>query len=74
MTQAEIEARMLSGEPFTYSGLCAWRADKEQGAYKTQFGDHDRLIDRTIQKLRRAGKIAYKREGNLTVWRPVEAA
>ena len=32
-------------------------------------GDHDRLIDRTIQKLRRKGLIAFTREKGLVVWR-----
>lgn len=67
--QATIIAKMMNGEPFTYGGLCAWRR-KFVGAF--QHGDHDRLIDRTIQKLRREGKIAFERKGRLTIWRMIE--
>jgi hypothetical protein len=73
VTQEEIETRMLSGEPFTYGGLCAWRATAERMPGDTRHYDHDRLIDRTIQKLRRKGLIAFTRERGLVVWRPVRA-
>lgn len=60
-----LEPRMLSGEPFTYGGL------------RDAFGDavredRTRLIDRTIQKLRRKGLITYRREGGAVVWRIVQ--
>lgn len=74
MTQQEIEARMLSGEPFTYGALSEWRASIEQGAIRTRVLDHDRLIDRTIQKLRRKGLIAFTREAGSVVWRPAGGA
>lgn len=67
MVRFEIEARMLSGAPFTYSGLMLERVAAGQGG---RCGDDDRLIDRTIQKLRRKGLIAFTREGRATVWRP----
>jgi len=73
VTVHDIEARMLSGEPFSYGGLCEWRAERDEGAIKTRMPDHDRLIDRTIQKLRRKGLIAFTREGGKIVWRPTEA-
>lgn len=56
----EIEARMLSGKPFTYMELCKTHSDNN---------DNDRLIDRTIQRLRRAGKIWFMREGKSVIWR-----
>ena len=70
MTRDDIEARMLSGQPFTYSGLCALRKQTFEIGSPVH-GDHDRLIDRTIQKLRRKGLIAFKREKGLVVWTPV---
>ena len=57
--RASIEARMLSGKPFTYMELCKTHSDDN---------DDDRLIDRTIQRLRRAGKIRFIREGRYVVW------
>lgn len=62
----KLEARMLSGEPFTYGGLCA----DEQG----DILDKDRTIDKAIQRLRRKGLIAFTREGRNVVWRPVATA
>ena len=54
------ELRMLSGEPFTFGGLCV------------TFGrDHFRLIDRTIQKLRKRNLIAFERKGRDVVWSAV---
>lgn len=64
-----LEARMLSGEPFTYSGLSAARKQTFTGEDIFRDGDHDRLIDRTIQKLRRKGLIAFTRERGRVVWR-----
>jgi hypothetical protein len=65
VSQEELIARMLNGASFTYGGMCSAYGDEVHES-KT------RLIDRTIQKLRRAGKIAYTREGRLVVWRPTE--
>lgn len=62
---------MLSGEPFNYSGLCAARKSTFVGDDVFLHGDHDRLIDRTIQKLRRKGLISFKRERGLVIWTPV---
>lgn len=61
----ELEARMLSGEPFTYGQLCSQFGEHKFGA------GYDRRIDATIQKLRKKGKIAFKREGGSVVWRAV---
>ena len=58
--QEALIDRMLSGEPFTYGALASLRN-----------GDKDRLVDKTIQKLRRAGKIAFAREEGRVVWRVV---
>ena len=56
----KIDARMLSGEPFTYCGLCV------------TFGrDCSRLIDRTIQKLRKLGLITFRRDGRDVIWSAV---
>ena len=67
MTEEKLVERMLSGQPFTYGGLCAtWG----EAVNETR----TRLIDRTIQKLRRAGKIAYRREGRSAVWLPTSSA
>ncbi|CAM2952938.1 hypothetical protein [Brevundimonas diminuta] len=62
---ADLETRMLSGEPFTYGGLCA--------TYGKELNeDRTRVIDKTIQRLRRKGLIAFTREGRSTVWRPTQ--
>lgn len=58
-----VEKRILSGIDFTYMGLCI-----------DTFGStHDigRLVDKAIQRLRRAGKVAYRREkGNRSpIWK-----
>lgn len=59
--QAEIENRMLSGDSFTYGDLCAL-------FYQNHGFECDRAIDRTIQKLRKKGKIAFERKGGRVVW------
>lgn len=51
-----IEERMSNGAPFTYGGLCkCWP-------------EHDRLIDKTIQRWRRKGLISFVRIGRDTRW------
>jgi predicted transcriptional regulator len=59
-TQQQIIDHMLSVGEFTFGGVVA------------KFGGHDsdnyRVVDRTIQKLRRAGKIKKRREGNTFIW------
>jgi hypothetical protein len=60
---AKLESRMLSGEPFIYSRLAAW-AERQFGFNEAE----TRLVDRTIQKLRRRGAIAFERRGRDTVW------
>lgn len=64
----KLEARMLSGAPFTYGGLSYERAKAGMGGSS---GDDDRMIDKTIQRLRRRGLISFTREGRNFVWRPV---
>lgn len=55
---AQIEARMLSGIEFTFGGL----VDR----YGRQ---HYRRIDKIIQRLRKAGKIAKRRDGRNFIWK-----
>ena len=64
-TREGVEARMLSGEPFTYGDL-----SDERGTAR----DSDRLLDRTIQRLRKRGLIAWRREEGRVVWRALKAA
>ncbi len=49
---AAIEARMLSGEMFTYGGLVAQFSTGAPGCAT------DRAVDRMIQKLRKKGLVA----------------
>lgn len=61
--QAQLVLRMLSGEPFTYGRVSAWA--------ESLFGFDEaetRLVDKTIQKLRRWGAIAFERRGRDAVW------
>jgi hypothetical protein len=61
--QAQLVLRMLSGEPFIYGRLSVWA--------ETVFGFDEaetRLVDKTIQKLRRRGAIAFERRGRDVVW------
>ena len=61
--QAQLVERMLSGEPFIYSRLAAW-AERQFGVVEAE----TRLVDKTIQKLRRRGAIAFERRGRDVVW------
>lgn len=68
MTDLEkIEARMANGEPFSFHQLwvplCG--GDSNHPAY--------RLADRTIQRWRRKGWIAFVRIGRDTVWSLTDA-
>lgn len=64
MTPLEaIEAVIFSGLPFTYMRLAAINVDHGGDESK------DRLADRTLQKHRRKGLIAFTREGRAVVWR-----
>jgi hypothetical protein len=60
-----LEARMLSGQPFTYGDLSR---QFSPGGIKAHH-DASRVVDRTIQKLRRKGLIAFSREDGRVVWR-----
>ncbi len=66
---AKLEQRMLSGEPFIYSRLSAW-AERTFGFDEAE----TRLVDRTIQKLRRRGAIAFERRGRDVVWTKTSVA
>jgi hypothetical protein len=61
--QAQLALRMLSGEPFIYGRLSAW-AEAVFGFDEAE----TRLVDKTIQKLRRRGAIAFERRGRDVVW------
>ncbi len=61
--QAQLELRMLSGEPFIYGRLSAW-AEAALGFDEAE----TRLVDKTIQRLRRRGAIAFERRGRDVVW------
>ena len=58
-----VTAYIFSGEPFTYADLC--------GVNLLTGGDEgkDRVADKSIQKWRRKGYIAFTREGRNVVWR-----
>ena len=59
MTSLEkIESRMTTG-PFTYGELCVELGDLQ---------DQGRLADKTIQKWRRRGWIAFERVKGRVVW------
>lgn len=57
----EIEARILGGRPFTHGDLCAEFSGR--GCDELY-----RVVDKVVQRLRRKGKIAFKREGRFVVW------
>lgn len=63
---AAIKKRMITGEAFTYAGLC--------GISTAQGGDEgkDRNADRAIQRWRKKGWIEFTREGRLVVWKLTE--
>ena len=61
--QAQLERRMLSGEPFIYSRLSVWA----EGVFGFDEAE-TRLVDKTIQRLRRRGAIAFERRGRDVVW------
>ena len=67
--RSELEKRMLSGQPFTYGELSRQFAPG-QGA---RGPDASRIVDHTIQRLRRKGLIAFTREGGKVMWRATEA-
>lgn len=62
-TMSDVELRMSGGQSFTYAQLCAVRDGD----------DRDRAIDKTIQRWRRKGLIAFTREGGRVVWRLTDA-
>ena len=61
--QEQLVLRMLSGEPFIYGRLSAW-AEAALGFDEAE----TRLVDKTIQRLRRRGAIAFERRGRDVVW------
>lgn len=69
--RSELEKRMLSGQPFTYGELSRQFAPG-QGA-RGRGPDASRIVDHTIQRLRRKGLIAFTREGGKVLWRATGA-
>ena len=63
INQRDLEDLILHGaRSWTYKGLCTnFNADAVQSMQ----------IDRTLQKLRRAGKIVFERVGKLVHWSAV---
>lgn len=57
--QQSLEDRILDGQGHTYGGLCTEYSADETIAMQ---------IDRTLQKLRRHGKIEFKRKGRVVTW------
>ena len=58
--EAKMEARMLSGEPFTFAQLAF-------------VGKELRWADYMLQRWRKRGLIEYERKGRHTIWRLTEA-
>lgn len=56
----EILARIKNNDEFTFAFLHSGLPD---AAY--------RIADRTLQKLRKEGKISFRREGRTVIWRKV---
>lgn len=61
-TLEKIEARMASGEEFTFQQL--WLSFETGNDQENVY----RLVDRTIQKWRKAGLISFVRQGNRVIW------
>lgn len=72
--KAACDRRALSGLPFTFSQL--WRMLERENGGPTVEGGKDcyRIADQSIQRLRRAGRISYVRNGRETVWTPTKDA
>ena len=66
INQTDLEDLILnSGRSWTYKGLCVnFNADPTQAMQ----------IDRTLQKLRRKGLIAFERVGRLVHWSAIPGA
>jgi hypothetical protein len=60
-----IEARMASGQPFTYSAL--W------GPLTHPTINVSRLTDQCLQRWRKRGWVAFRREGARVVWSMTDA-
>lgn len=61
--QARVVAQMSSGQPFTYMDLCFLTDGKR---------DESRVADKTIQRWRRRGWIAFVRVKGRPVWNLTE--
>lgn len=63
----KIQSRMLSGTPFTRSGLCRDFRDRNPALYHEQ--NAFTLIGVLITNLSKAKKIAGERKGRTFIWR-----
>lgn len=59
LNQQAIEDHILHGREVTYRGLCEYFLADEAGKMQ---------IDRTLQKLRRNGRVTWHRVGRQIVW------
>lgn len=62
------EKRALGGERFTAMQLTAHLERHNGGVTTIDGADCFRIADAVIQKLRRAGKISFVREGREIIW------
>lgn len=60
--QAKLEETILSGQEWTYQHLVSFFGANEKAGMQ---------IDRTLQKLRRKGKVKFHREGRTVIWQRV---
>ena len=60
LDQHELEDRILNGTRHTFADLCDFFDADETQAMQ---------IDRTLQKLRRNGKIKMRRDGRTVYWK-----
>ena len=67
--QSLLEKTLLGGS-FTFNGICAFWCGHHDADVRLK---RERQIDRTIQKLRRKGRLAYFRQGNTIVWTPIRS-
>lgn len=62
LTNQEVEDFIISKLPATYWQLCAGLQYPKSGPLI------DRKVDAALQRLRKRGRIAFKREGRMTIW------
>ena len=70
INQQELEAYILGQGPHTYRGICKHFNEGSVLAGSVRVG-REMQIDRTLQKLRRAGKISFARDKQDIIWSAV---